>query len=339
MQELVNVYGDHLNDFLESIKKPNSRFYLRVNTLKVDVEEILNLFPNFKRDEDFPEAIYTEVKGPYSLEEYETKVIVDKKTAESAMLGANVYSPGIKKIVGPQNRKVSVISENGIIVANGELLKDKDGRLMVKTTESLYVTPKIADRDELRKGYIYVQGKASMYVSRVVDPQPGEFIVDMTAAPGGKFTHIYQLEPRVRLIGFDHSEAKVEKTRELLKRMSVKAEIYVHDSRYLEELGIKDVDKVLIDPPCSALGLRPKIYDKKDRRTLLSLHDYQKQFLNSAYQILKKGGEVIYSTCTVTMIENEKVINDPRFELEYYIRFHPHVHDMTGFFIAKLRKK
>lgn len=336
---MKEVYGEDLNKFLESIKKPNSRFYLRVNTLKATVEKILNNFPGFKRDEDFSEAIYTEVKGPFKLEEYETKVVVDKKTAESAMLGADVYPPGIKKIIGAHSKKVSVISESGVIVANGELVKDKDGRFMVRTTESIYVTPKIADREELKKGYIYVQGKASMYVSRVVDPQPGEFIVDMTAAPGGKLTHIYQLEPRVKLIGFDHTEAKVERTRELLRRMNVNAEVYVHDSRYLAELGIRDVDKVLIDPPCSALGLRPKLYDKKDKHILLSLHEYQKQFLNSAYEILKKGGEVIYSTCTVTTIENEKVIEDPRFELEYYIRFHPHIHDMTGFFIAKLKKK
>lgn len=324
---------------MESIKRPNSRFYLRVNTLKIHTEEILSSLTDFKRDEDFPEAIYTEVKGPFKLEEYETKVVVDKKTAESAMLGANVYSPGIKKIIGHRGKKVSVISENGVLVANGELVRDRNGKMIVNTTESIYVTPKVADREELKMGYIYIQGKASMYVSRIVDPQPGEYIVDMNVAPGGKFSHIYQLEPRVKLIGFDHSEAKVQKTRDLLRRLSINAEVYVHDSRYLAELGIREVDKVIIDPPCSALGLRPKLYDKKDKHYITSLHDYQKQFLNSAYQILKKGGKVIYSTCTVTTIENEKVINDPRFEVEYYIRFHPHVHDMTGFFIAKLVKK
>ncbi|AWR97689.1 SAM-dependent methyltransferase [Acidianus sulfidivorans JP7] len=323
---------------MESIKKPNSRFYLRVNTLKTSVERVLESFPEFKRDEDFPEAIYTEVKGPYNLEELDTKVIVDKRTAESVMMGANAYSPGIKKIIG-NGTKVSIVSENGILVGNGVLVKQSGNNIMVNTTESLYYTPKIADREELKKGFVYAQGKASMYVSRVVDPKPGELIVDMTAAPGGKLSHVYQLEPRVKLIGFDHTYAKVKRTKEVLKRLGVNAEIYMHDSRYLSELGIKDVDKVIIDPPCSALGLRPKLYDKKDKNYLVNLQNYQKQFLNSAFEILKKGGEVIYSTCTVTKMENEDVINDPRFEIEYSIRLHPFIHDTTGFFIAKLKKK
>ncbi|ARM76455.1 RsmB/NOP family class I SAM-dependent RNA methyltransferase [Acidianus manzaensis] len=334
---MEEVYGENLDKFLDSIKKPNSRFYLRVNTLKSNVDDILKKFPEFKKDEDFPEAIYTEVKGPYELEEFDTKVIVDKRTAESVMMGANAYFPGIKRILG-NGSKVSIISENGILVGNGILIRDSD-TIMVNTTESLYYTPKIADREEIKNGYIYAQGKASMFVSRVVDPQPGEFIIDMTASPGGKLTHVYQLEPRIKLIGFDHTYTKVKKTKELLNRLSVKAEVYMHDSRYLSELGIKDVDKVIIDPPCSALGLRPKLYDKKDKNYLINLQKYQKQFLTSAYQILKKGGEVIYSTCTVTKLENEEVINDPRFEIEYFIRFHPFIHDMTGFFIAKLKKK
>ncbi|MBP1357524.1 MAG: RsmB/NOP family class I SAM-dependent RNA methyltransferase, partial [Sulfolobus sp.] len=141
--------------------------------------------------------------------------------------------------------------------------------------------------------------------------------------------------------GFDHTEAKVKKLRETLKRMGMnKVEVYKADSRYLyEDFSIKDVDKVMIDPPCSDLGVRPKIYDKKTNDDILILHSYQKQFLNAAYKILKKGGTVIYSTCTLTSWENERVIDDPRFELEFSVRFIPIVHDTTGFFIAKLKKK
>ncbi|WP_236751868.1 RsmB/NOP family class I SAM-dependent RNA methyltransferase [Acidianus sp. HS-5] len=338
MNQLEKVYGKDLNGFLESVKKPNSRLYVRVNTLKATVDEVLQSLQEFEKDEDFPEAIYAKVRGPNKLESLESKVIVDKKTAESVMLGANVYPPGIKKIIS-EGKSVEVVSENGITVANGELVRLPGGKFMVKVYNSLYSSPKLADMKELKEGKIYVQGKASMYVARIVDPQPGEFIVDMTAAPGGKLSHIYQLEPRAKIIGFDHTYKKVDKMKHLLKKMNVDAQVFVHDSRYLKELGIKDVDKVLIDPPCSALGLRPKVYDKKTRIDLMNLQAYQKQFLNSAYEILKKGGKVIYSTCTVTETENEEVINDPRFEIEYIIRFHPQVHDMTGFFIAKLRKK
>ena len=339
IEELRKVYGKSLNSFLDSIKRPNSRLYVRVNTLKTTVDEVLQSMKGFKKDEDFPEAIYAEVKGPNKLESLDSKVIVDKKTAESVMLGADVYPPGIKKIIANEGNSVEVVSENGITVANGELVRLPGGKFTVKVYNSLYSSPKLADTKEIKEGKIYVQGKASMYVAWIIDPQPGEFIVDMTAAPGGKLSHIYQLEPRARIIGFDHTYKKVEKMKQLFKKMNVNVQVFVHDSRYLSELGIKDVDKVLIDPPCSTLGLRPKVYDKKTKTDLMNLHAYQKQFLNSAYELLKKDGEVIYSTCTVTEIENEEVVNDPRFDIEYMIRFHPQIHDMTGFFIAKLKKK
>jgi len=332
---LEEVYGKNLNSFLDSIKKPNSRLYLRVNTLKTTTNEILERLPCFRRDEDFEEAIYTEIKGPNKIELHNTVVVVDKKTAESVMMGADVYKPGVKSIKG-KGKEVSVVSDNGILVGEG-ILCNSD--IVVNITKSLYDSVKIGELNEIEDGLLYSQGKASMYVARIVDPQPKETIVDMTASPGGKLTHVYQLEPRARIIGLDHTHKKIEKMRNLLNKLGVNAELYVKDSRYADEIGLKNVDKVIIDPPCSALGIRPKIYDKKTKDDILNFYVYQKQFLNSAYKILKDGGYVIYSTCTVTTWENEKVIEDPRFEVEFSIRFHPNIHDMTGFFIAKLKKK
>ncbi|MCY0859444.1 MAG: RsmB/NOP family class I SAM-dependent RNA methyltransferase [Sulfolobaceae archaeon] len=338
LNDLTSLYGSYVNEILEALKRPNTRYYVRVNTLKTTVDSILEKFPEFRIDEDFKEAIYTITKGPFKLGEHDTKVIVDKKTAESVMLGANVYKPGVKRILG-KGKEVNVVSENGVIVAEGELVNQ--GSLIVKTTKSLYYVPSLRDTEEFASGLIYLQGKASMHVAHLLDPQPNELIIDMTAYPGGKLTHIYQLQPKSRVIGFDHTEAKVNKLKETLKRMGMdKIQVYKADSRYLyEDFNIKDVDKVIIDPPCSDLGVRPKIYDKKTKDNIMVLHSYQKQFLNSAYKILKKGGIVIYSTCTLTSWENEKVIEDPRFEVEFTLRFLPNIHDTTGFFIAKLRKK
>jgi 16S rRNA (cytosine967-C5)-methyltransferase len=341
IEDLREVYGSYINEFLESIKKPNPRVYVRVNTLKTTIDDVLRQLPQFKRDEDFEEAIYAEVKGPNKINIYDDKVIVDKKTAESAMMGANVYKPGVKKVIVSGNRKsyVTVYSDNGIPVAEG-IYYGMHSDLVVEVTNSLYSSPKLADLELLKRGYIYAQGKASMYVAHLLDPQPNETIIDMTAYPGGKLTHIYQLQPKARIISFDHTSKKVEKLRELISKMQMRIEVYKADSRYLyEDFNIKNVDKVIIDPPCSALGVRPKIYDKKTKDDILNFHEYQKQFLNAAYKILKERGVVIYSTCTVTTWENEKVVEDPRFSVEYEIRFHPHVHNMTGFFIAKLIKK
>lgn len=337
IEDLKRVYGSYLNDFLNSILLPNSRLYVRVNTVKTNTENVLKELPFLNQDVDFNEALYVKLKGPNKVYEHDTKVFVDKKTAESVMMGADVYKPGVKKIVG-NGREVSVVSENGIIAGEGELVNK--GNLVVKVTNPLYYAPKFADLPQLKEGKIFLQGKASMYVAHLLDPRPNELIIDMTAFPGGKLTHIYQLEPKSRVIGFDHTRKKVEKLRETINRLNMKIEVYVADSRYLfEDFQIKDVDKVIIDPPCSNLGVRPKIYDKKTKQDIINYSNYQKQFLNSAYKILRKGGIVIYSTCTVTTWENEKVVDDERFEVEEVIRFHPNVHDITGFFIAKLIKK
>ncbi|PVU68187.1 SAM-dependent methyltransferase [Sulfolobus sp. SCGC AB-777_G05] len=337
LEDLRRVYGSRLNEFLESLLKPNGRLYVRVNTIKSSVDEVLNELEVFKRDEDFEEALYVEVKGPNKVTEHETKVIVDKKTAESVMSGANVYKPGVKRIVG-NGKEVSVYSENGILIAEGELVNENN--LVVRVTNSLYYTPPLADKRGLKDGHFIIQGKASMYVAHLLDPQPGELIIDMTAYPGGKLTHIYQLQPKARIIGFDHTEKKVEELKERVKKLGMQIEVYKADSRYLyEDYHIMNVDKVIIDPPCSAIGLRPKVYDRKTKKDIINFHEYQKQFINSAYKILKKGGVLIYSTCTVTTWENEMVVSDSRFEVEETIRFHPIVHDLTGFFIAKLKKK
>lgn len=197
---MKEVYGEYLNDFLDAIRKPNPRLYVRVNTLKTSVESILEKLPHFKLDEDFKEAIYTEIKGPNEINIRQNKVIVDKKTAESVMLGANVYKPGLKRVVinDPKDKMVTVYSDHEIPVAEGKYYGTNTD-LIVEVTNSLYTSPKLADLSELKNGLIYVQGKASMYVAHLLDPQPNEKIVDMTAYAGGKLTHIYQLEPRVKL--------------------------------------------------------------------------------------------------------------------------------------------
>ncbi|BBG23933.1 tRNA (cytosine(49)-C(5))-methyltransferase [Sulfuracidifex tepidarius] len=336
IEELRKVYGNYVDSFLREITRPNPRLYVRVNTIKADPGEVADRI-GFKRDEDFPEALFTPIKGPFKVETYDDVVIVDKKTAESVMVGADVFRPGVKKVKARVGKRVTVISERGDVVGEGEFINSPD--LVVKVDNSLYSSVKLSELPELAKGEIYVQGKSSMFVARLLDPRPGETIVDMNAAPGGKLTHVAQLQPKAKVLGFDHTARKVDKMRSLLAKMNAVAQVFEGDSRYLyEDFNLRDVDRVIIDPPCSAMGLRPKLYDKKTRKDILTFSEYQKQFLNSAYKILKKGGTLIYSTCTVTEMENEAVVEDGRFEVEKEVRFHP-MQGMTGFFIAKLIKK
>ena len=125
-----------------------------------------------------------------------------------------------------------------------------------------------------------------------------------------------------------------------------------------------EADKILIDPPCSALGVRPKLYEIWQVEELEALARYQRRFLKEATNVLKHEGIIVYSTCTLTQEENEcnmksaytelgleilshkpyegvsgELVNDfPQPETDKLQRFYPDIHDTPGFFIGKLLK-
>lgn len=198
----------------------------------------------------------------------------------------------------------------------------------------------------------------------MIDPRPNEVIVDMNAAPGGKTSHIIQLsEGKAVVHAFDRSEGKVRELIEVLSRLGMDGlyRVEVRDTRYLDvdrpDL-VNSVDKVLIDPPCTDMGVRPRLFDVKTMDLVISMSNYQRQFIKVAWKLLKPGGVLVYSTCTIPPLENEDNIayaESLGFEVvnisvpnasggliskyrDSVVRFYPHIHDTPGFFIAKLRK-
>ena len=375
LRALRAVYGPELSSVLNAMRKPGPRYYLRVNTLKINREELLDRLKNkgidARADEVLEEAIYLPIKGPNKLPDVEKTVIVDKFTAESAMMGSHVYVPGVKRMRGVRaGDEVLVLSERGQAVAFGiarmseeDLLKAKKG-LVIEVVRALYPLPPIRALDEYRMGMIYPQSLPSMLVSRVLAPRPGDLVIDMTCAPGGKLSHICQLvENRALVFGFDRNKKKIAETRSTLARLGCEAILIRTDSRYLDvdfPFLVSKANRVLVDPPCSALGVLPKLYDEKSTRELASLAEYQKQFLKAAVKLLKPGGVVVYSVCTMTAEECEEIVAFAVEELGLQIdeqplylgsrglpgyvnssellqRFHPHLHG-AGYFIARLRK-
>ena len=347
-----------------------------MNTLVKSVGEVVDSLRergiSVFKDENIGEAIYFPIEGSFKIPIEDGIVIVDKKTAESVYLGSHVYAPGVLKVVGSARKgyPVTVVSPILEPVGWGYLeISPKDvGKvrrgLAVKIVVSKYRAPKIREFPEFLEGALYEQSLPAMLVSKILNPQEGELIVDLCAAPGGKTSHIYQLtEGKAKILAFDHSRKRIAKMIREFNRMKMNIEVYLADSRYLHvdypTLRGK-VDRVLIDPPCSSLGVRPKLYDTKRYKDIVDLRNYQVQFFKPAYELLRKGGVLVYSTCTVTIEENEEVIEEVlekyRFELvearygslgsrglggngKFFLRFHPHIHDVTGYFIAKLIKK
>lgn len=377
LDSLRRVYGAQTVSFLDSIRVPGQRLYVRVNTLRIEPDVLLErlaergieAFP----DEELPEAIYFRVRGPYRIELRDKVVVASKEAAEAVALGANLYAPGVVRCyydvrVGDE---VTVVTGTGIPVGEGVVASDchdaiRSGRgTVVETHKSLYRTVRVRELPEFGEGLVYPQSLPAMYVARQVDPKPGELVVDLCASPGGKTGHVVELSGgRALVIAFDRSWSKVDRLKEELSRLGHLpfVEAWVADSRYVyEDFPWLRPDKVVVDPPCSAIGVRPKLEDRKTFDEVLVLRRYQAQFLRAASRIVKPGGCIVYSTCTVTIEENEEVIEQILKESEcldlgevrisrasegaygpyrrLFARFHPHVHDTPGYFIAKLVKR
>jgi len=375
VQHLSKVYGSETTNVLSALRTPVRRYCIRVNTLKADPEAVVARFRSKGVDAEthdtMAEAIFLPVGGPFPVSRHEKVVVVDKFTAESVLLGAQVYAPGIVKAHGlRKGLKLSIVDDIGQHVGNGvarmsetEVLTLRRG-LAVELTEPKYRIPSLRETDEFNQGLIYPQSLPSVLVSRILDPKPRETVVDLCASPGGKSSHIAQImRDRGTIYAVDRNEEKVAQIRGTMARLGVESvQPICSDSRYLDiDYPKIQADRVLVDPPCSALGVRPKVYDFTKSAEISALSEYQKQFIKVASKIVKTNGVVVYSTCTLTLEEDESIaryaVEECGLELEHqgpYVlgsegvpsssqvvptqRFHPHLHDSPGFFIARFRK-
>ena len=370
IKEAVKVFGEDARRTLQSMADPVRTYYVRCNTLKIIPDELISLLRmkglEIHQVQELPEAIGIGVKGPFDITPTKSKVIVDKKTAESVLQGANVYAPGIVNCESMRvGDLITVISEIGEIVAVGEakmsateILTFKKG-LAVSVSRRRFHSPQVRELEEFSRGFLYPQSMAAMVTARVLDPKPDETVVDMNCAPGGKLTHISQLmRNRGSILGFDRNSSKIRQTRDTVTKLGCKNIVLaIHDSRYLfDDFPDLEPDRILIDPPCSALGLRPKAFDYTRKERIENLAAYQRQFVKAASRIVTHGGIVVYSVCTFTQKECEEVVEFAVKECELRLveqnprlgesgldtfpkaslcqRFHPDKHEI-GYFIAK----
>lgn len=240
----------------------------------------------------------------------------------------------------------------------------KDGHV---SEYALHLT-KTADLSRLeafQKGLFHVQDESSQLAVKILDPQKGESILDMCAAPGGKsFTMAETMENEGRLLSCDIYEHKIELMEDGAERLGIGImECRVKDAAETEEER-EWFDRVLVDAPCSGLGLmrkKPDIRLKKDGNEIDSLTGIQRKILENAAGYVKKGGVLVYSTCTLCRKENEKNLewflqNHPDFAAEDIARFLPedwkaetaekgyltllpHKTGTDGFFISRMRRK
>lgn len=168
-------------------------------------------------------------------------------------------------------------------------------------------------KDELfLNGYYYVQDEASAMVAEYLAPEKGQTVMDLCAAPGGKTTHIAQImENEGKIFAFDIYKHKLEIIKETATRMGVKIiDTRLGDAAKLNEEFVGVADRVLVDAPCSGLGIlrrKPEIRYMKTPEDLSELAEIQINILNVAAKYVKKGGKLVYSTCTISDVENDAV--------------------------------
>jgi len=212
------------------------------------------------------------------------------------------------------------------------------------------------------EGWWTVQDASAQLVSHVLDPQPGDVVIDACAAPGGKTTHMSELMgDRGKIWAGDRQSSRLRKLQENAQRLNLKSiQTYTGDSRTLPQFK-NSADRVLLDAPCSGLGTLHRHADARWRQTPKSVQELailQKELLSSTANCVKTGGVLVYSTCTLHPAENEQVISEfltanPHWLVEPlsinspfsvysqpagWLKIWPEQQDMDGFFIAYLRK-
>ncbi|MBS7620950.1 RsmB/NOP family class I SAM-dependent RNA methyltransferase [Candidatus Bathyarchaeota archaeon] len=272
------------------------------------------------------------------------------------MLEANLKTPPtyirLNTLKGNENEILARLVEEKIRVEKVEGLRYAYKVLGTKTP--------LTRTKSFGEGLFYIQDKASCYAAEVANPHPGTVLLDVCAAPGAKTSYLAQLmQNRGAIYSIDFSRRRMSVWKSEILRMGVEiAEPIIADACNPLPVSIQ-ADMVVLDPPCTSTGAFAKIPSAKWRLTQRSVEkmaEIQWQMLENCTEKVKKGGTLIYSTCSITVEENEMLIErflkwHPEFSLaeitpkiglpglrglEKCQRLYPHIHECNGFFIAKL---
>lgn len=190
-----------------------------------------------------------------------------------------------------------------------EFLKEKDIQIIKKVDTVYYINSGlIINSEEFKTGKIIAQDASSYLAAKNLEVIPNELVLDICAAPGGKTAVLAEnMENRGEIIAIDIHQHKIKLIDTNMKKLGIDiVKATVMDARNVNKQGRK-FDKILVDVPCSGYGVirkKPEILYFKNRESVEELAKLQLEILNSAADILKDGGELIYSTCTITDEEN-----------------------------------
>lgn len=242
---------------------------------------------------------------------------------------------------------ISTLAEDGIKAKRNELLPD--------CVELMRGSPDCCSA--YWRGLFHVQDISSQLCCKILGAQPGETVLDMCAAPGGKsFTTAQYMNNKGRLLSFDLHENKLSLIKSGAKRLGISIISAQQNDASVFNNDIPQADRVLCDVVCSGLGVirrKPEI-KYKPKAEIMTLPPIQSEILETAKRYVKRGGRLVYSTCTLNEAENEAVVknfleNNPDFAPDeikiginddggFYRSFFPETTGGDGFFAASLKR-
>lgn len=288
---------------------------------------------------DVCDAITIGVTGPHPIDELPHKALIDIGCAEAVLRGADIFAPGLVALSQgvEEGDAVSVYAQqfgsqltkgtklkpgllraagarhlgNGVAVLSREAVfgsaRAQRG-LAVRMGARIFASPPL--RDVLPER-MFLQNLPSMVAAHALLPiPPGARVLDMCAAPGGKTTHVAALQPAASVLALDRSARRLALVDELAAKLGATnvATRCMCAAAAPAELGAGSFERILLDPPCSALGLRPRLSWKVALDELLGNARLQRKLIRAAYELLADGGVLVYSTCTINPAENEEVV-------------------------------
>jgi 16S rRNA (cytosine967-C5)-methyltransferase len=272
---------------------------------------------------------------------------------------------------GSMNPPPTYVRVNTLASTEGEIVQKLDSEgVKLEKSLPLKCTYKVSETKQplnslssYKEGLFYIQDKASCFATEAADPKSGSTVFDVCAAPGAKTTYLAQLmQDNGAIYSVDFSARRMQTWKRETSRMGTKiAEPIIADAcATLPFAG--EADLVVLDPPCTGTGIFAKQPSAKWRispKSIGKMAEIQWKMINSCAEKVTSGGVLIYSTCSITVEENEMIVerflkNHPEFNsveiapkiglpglrgLTQSQRLYPHIHQCNGFFIAKLRKE